>query len=409
MDVTQQLALRLHQQAVIAEFGLAALRRETLQSLFDMAARLAARGLGSDFIKVLEYLPGENSFLVRAGVGWQPGTVGHARVGAEMDSPAGYAFRTGKPVISNHLAAESRFRTPQLLAVHGVRRAVNVIICGETGAFGVLEADSRDRTDFTTDDINFLQALANTLGVALDREQSQEEVQRLAALAEDRAREAEEALRARDELLREKDLLMREIDHRVKNSLTVTRSLLAMQARVTPDAASRALLEEAAQRVSTIARVHDRLYRSSRIGRVDLADYLQGLCEELHSASGLVDAGRPLHVAVETAERTADDAVSVGLIVTELLTNAAKYGSGAVDVQLRRQPDGGLRLTVRDEGAGLPAGFTPAESRGLGMLLINGLSQKLSGTLQWGSPEGRQGLLVTLDLPPPDVAEAKGE
>ena len=408
MDATQHLALRLHQQAAIAEFGRAALQREALQSLLDMATRLAARGLGSDFVKVLEYLPAENAFLVRAGVGWQPGTVGHARIGGDLDSPAGYAFHTGKPVISNHLDAESRFRTPRLLAVHGVRRAVNVVIRGEGGAFGVLEADSRDGADFTPDDVTFLQALANTLGIALDREQSQREMQRLAALAEERAREAEEALRARDELLREKDLLMREIDHRVKNSLTVTRSLLAMQARITPDAPSRTLLEEAAQRVSTIARVHDRLYRSSRIGRVDLADYLQGLCEELHYASGLVDAGRPLHVAVETAECAADDAVSVGLIVTELLSNAAKYGRGAVDVQLRRQPDDSLRLSVRDTAGCLPAGFVPAESSSLGMMLIHGLSQKLSGTLHWNVPEDGQGLIVTLDLPPPGAQEPGG-
>ncbi|HWL81704.1 MAG TPA: histidine kinase dimerization/phosphoacceptor domain -containing protein [Roseomonas sp.] len=401
MEANQDVAVRLHQQALIAEFGLAALRSQDLQALLDMAAPLAARGLGSDFIKVLVYLPDQNQFLVRAGFGWRPGVVGHARIEGEMESPAGYAFRTGRPVITNALTTESRFRTPRLLAEHGVQRAANVIIRGESTPYGVLEADSRDGAPFTPDDTNFLQALANTLGVAMDRERDRQERSRLVALAEARAREAEEALRARDELLREKDLLMREIDHRVKNSLTVTRSLLAMQSRITPDPSSRALLEEAAQRVSTIARVHDRLYRSSRIGQVDLADYLQGLCEDLHYASGLADAGRPLHVAVEVAEYPADDAVAIGLIVTELLTNAAKYGAGAVDLQCRRQPDGGLLLTVRDAGGGLPRDFVPAEATGLGMVLIHGLSQKLGGTLRWSAPEGAPGLLVTLDLPAP--------
>ncbi|WP_160936370.1 sensor histidine kinase [Teichococcus coralli] len=404
MEAHQDVVIRLHQQALIAEFGIAALRSQDLQVLFDMAAQLAARGLGSDFTKVLEYLPEENSFLVRAGVGWRPGVVGHARIGSEMESAAGYAFRTGRPVTSNVLSEESRFQIPRLLVEHGVRRAANVVIRGESTPYGVLEADSRDGEPFTPDDTNFLQALANTLGVAIDRERARQERNRLAALAEARAREAEEALRARDELLRQKDLLMREIDHRVKNSLTVTRSLLAMQARITPDPSSRALLEEAAQRVSTIARVHDRLYRSSRIGHVDLADYLQGLCEDLHYASGLADAGRPLHVAVEVAEYSADDAVAIGLIVTELLTNTAKYGAGAVDLQCRRQPDGGLRLSVQDAGGGLPPDFVPAEATGLGMVLIHGLSQKLSGTLRWHAPGDDRGLLVTLDLPPPSPA-----
>ncbi|MDJ0388176.1 histidine kinase dimerization/phosphoacceptor domain -containing protein [Roseomonas sp. E05] len=401
MEANKDVDIRLRQQALIAEFGLAALRSQDLQSLLDMAARLTACGLGSDFAKVLEHLPGENTFLVRAGVGWHPGVVGHARIGGEMESPAGYAFRTGRPVIANALASERRFQMTPLLAEHGVRRAVNVIIRGESTPYGVLEADKRDGTAFTPDDVNFLQAFANTLGAAMDREHTRQEMSRLAALAEARAQEAEEALRARDELLRQKDLLMREIDHRVKNSLTVTRSLLAMQSRLTQDSSSRALLEEAAQRVSTIARVHDRLYRSSRIGQVDLADYLQGLCEELHYSSGLTDAGRPLHVAVEVAEYSADDAVSIGLIVTELLTNAAKYGAGPVDLQCRRLPGGGLRLTVCDAGHGLPPDFAPAEATGLGMVLIHGLSQKLSGTLRWSTPESGIGLLVTLELPPP--------
>ena len=77
---------------------------------------MAAEGLRSELSKVLEYLPTENRFLVRAGVGWGPGIVGVATVGADLASPAGYALRTGKPVISNHLENEERFRMPEILA-----------------------------------------------------------------------------------------------------------------------------------------------------------------------------------------------------------------------------------------------------------------------------------------------------
>ena len=105
-------------------------------------ARLTAEGLGTEYCKVLEYIPAENRLLVRAGVGWEDGVVGFASVGADLASPGGYALRTGKPVISNHLANEQRFRTPELLVEHGIRRAMNVILQGDGSPFGVLEVDS---------------------------------------------------------------------------------------------------------------------------------------------------------------------------------------------------------------------------------------------------------------------------
>jgi hypothetical protein len=100
----------------------------------------------------LEYLPKEDRLLVRAGVGWKPGVIDNATLGADLESPAGYAYQTGNAVISNHLQEETRFRTPQLFADHGVRRAINVLIerGGEdNGSFGVLEGDSSDQVSST--------------------------------------------------------------------------------------------------------------------------------------------------------------------------------------------------------------------------------------------------------------------
>ncbi|CAM4128965.1 PAS domain-containing protein [Paracoccus yeei] len=174
-----ELERRLAQQALIAEFGRFALKNDTLQAILDEACRIAADGLEVGFAKVLEPLPMENALLLRAGIGWRPGLVGHARIGADLESPAGYAFKTGEPVISNHLSEEKRFRTPKLMADHGVKRAVNVIIQGEGVPFGVLEADSRDPGAFNPHDIHFLQALANTLGVAIDKEAARSRIEEL--------------------------------------------------------------------------------------------------------------------------------------------------------------------------------------------------------------------------------------
>src|SRR6476659_2092052 len=169
----QTLRSRLRQQRLVADFGTEALRAAGFDDLLQQAARIAAEGLGADFAKVLEYLPREDALLIRAGVGWREGVVGVIKLGADTASPAGFALKTGEPVISNHLAGEERFRTPQVMAEHGVRRAVNVIVRdeGDGPAFGVLEADTREaKESFSPDDVAFLQALANTLGLAIDRE-----------------------------------------------------------------------------------------------------------------------------------------------------------------------------------------------------------------------------------------------
>src|SRR4051794_33802964 len=145
--------LRVRQQQILTELGLLALRGTPFPELLDHTARLTAEGLRAEFCKVLEYLPDVNRLLVRAGVGWGPGVVGTATVGADLESPAGYALQTGAPVLSNHLENEERFRTPELLVEYGIHRALNVILQGSGTAFGVLEVDSREEGEFSERDI----------------------------------------------------------------------------------------------------------------------------------------------------------------------------------------------------------------------------------------------------------------
>ena len=91
-------------------------------------------------------------------------------IGADLEFPSGFALRTGRPVISNHLENEQRFRTPELLVEHGIRRAINVILQGDGSPYGVLEVDSRSEGEFTEHDITFLQGAANILGMAIERQ-----------------------------------------------------------------------------------------------------------------------------------------------------------------------------------------------------------------------------------------------
>ena len=345
-----ELAVRLYQQEQVAEFGLFALGNPSLQAILDKVCAVASDGLQTDFAKVLRFRPASNDFLVVAGVGWKPGTVGHATLGAGLDSPAGYALHTGQPTRARDLAAEKRFHVPPLLAEHGVCSAINVPVGGMEGQhFGVLEVDSTQRHDFKEADTAFMQTLANVLGAAVTRS---------------------EAERAKDQLLHDKDLLMQEVHHRVKNSLQLVRTLLQLQARAAGDE-TRAQLDEASRRIMTIGTVHQRLYEGGSVAETDAAAYLGALLGDMQAMLDGDARGRPLLLQSEAITLPADQVTPLGLVVSELVTNALKHGDGAVRIGLRRAP-AGLEVTVEDEGPGFGEAEAPS---GLGMRLMTALAK----------------------------------
>ena len=366
----QDLAVRLHQQGLVAEFGRFALRTDNLQAILDEASRVAAAGLDAALAKVLEYLPGERAFLVRAGVGWKPGVVGHAAIGDDSQSPAGHAFETGQAVVSNDLASELRFRTPRLLLEHRVRSAINVLVQEDGHSFGVLEVDSTHRAEFGEADVAYLQALANTLAAAIRAQQREDSL--AAALSE-----KETLLGENERLLHEKDLLIREVHHRVMNSLQIVHSALRIQAKMLEHTEARRQVEEAASRVLAIAAVHRRLYRAGSVTTSDAAAYLGGLFEDMRlllSASG----DRRLELEMESFTVSADDLAHLGLITVELITNAMKYGHGTVTVTVVRNTDS-LQIAVSDEGPGFPSAFNPSGADGLGMKIVSSLANREQG------------------------------
>lgn len=359
-----ELGARLQQQELVAAFSCFALETDDFQAILDEASRVAAEGLQVDLAKVLQFLPEEKAFLVRAGVGWKPGVVGHARIGADYESPAGYAFASGEPVLSNDLTTESRFRTPRLLLDHGVKSAINVLVA-DGGRFGVLEVDSTHRSDFSTSDIAFLQALANTLSAALRAQEREDSKTTM-------LREKEALLQENQRLLAEKDLLAREIHHRVTNSLQLVHGALSLQLRTLEDGRARASLEDAAARVLAIAAVHRRLYRGGSPVAADASPYLKGLLDDLKLL--LPSSGeRRLALEAQPLTLSADDLAHLGLIVVELVTNALKHGRGNVTIAVLREGDA-LAISVSDEGGGFPAGFDPTASLGLGFKIVTSMT-----------------------------------
>src|SRR5215813_9158106 len=104
-----ELERHIRQQEFLSELGVIALQGAGFDQLLKDAVRLTAEGMEAEFCKILEHIPTENRFVIRAGVGWGPGIVGMATIGDDLASPAGFALRTGRPVISNHLEYEDRF------------------------------------------------------------------------------------------------------------------------------------------------------------------------------------------------------------------------------------------------------------------------------------------------------------
>ena len=263
MLTREELPYRLRQQSLLGEFGRSAMQTRDIGQILQRATELCAQGLETSLAKVLEYMPDDRRLLVRAGVGWAPGTIGQVSLGIDMESPAGYAFQTGQMVISNHLQEETRFRTPKLLSDHGIKRAINVLIArgGEGNVpFGVLEVDSADPGQFDAADADFLAGFAGLLGIAIERQHADADLK---------------------EALDHQAMLTREMSHRVKNSLASVVGLLRVQGRNAESEDVRNALKDAASRITTIAQVHDHLWRSNKIGFVDIADFAGELCRKL--------------------------------------------------------------------------------------------------------------------------------
>ena len=349
MNETPEADLRLRHRELLAELGTEALRSRDLDPLLAEASRIVAEGMGTQFAKVLEYRPAENNLLVRAGVGWRAGVVGQATLGADAASPAGYALKTSEPVIANDLATEQRFRTPALLAEHGIRRAINVIIRGDGTAYGVLEADS-------------------PLPARSSRRISRSCKRRRTCSASPSSGAG--ARGSSNDRCKCASGLIREADHRIKNSLQLVVSLLSLQRSKLTDAEASAALDSAIGRVRAVSEAHRALHQSRDLTTVAFDQMLQDLC---HHTGELSPAIAIDCRAEENLEIDAERAIPLGLIVSELLTNAARHAypdgaSGKIEASARRTPTG-LEVTVTDRGVGVgvqrlqPARSAPASSR----------------------------------------------
>lgn len=161
------LEKRIQQQKIVSELGQIALSGAAVETLFERAVTKVAGVLENEYAKVLDYRPEQGNLLLQAGVGWRDGLVGEATVGDGADSQAGHTLRSEEPIVVGDLRTEDRFSGPQLLVEHDVVSGISVIIGTPENAWGVLGTHTTTSREFTEDDIDFVQSVANVLATAV--------------------------------------------------------------------------------------------------------------------------------------------------------------------------------------------------------------------------------------------------
>jgi PAS domain S-box-containing protein len=194
-------------------------------------------------------------------------------------------------------------------------------------------------------------------------------------------RKAEESMKAS---LQEKEVLLKEIHHRVKNNLQVISSLLRLQSEMVKDKETATLFIDSQERVRAMAMVHEYLYKSNDLARINFSAYVASLVRNLYRTFGLTSSENQPNVQVDDVRLSLDVAVPCGLLLTELVSNAAKYAypdkkGGPIDIRFRDLSEGRFELSVADKGVGFPKNFDWTKSDSLGLRLVRLLTDQLQG------------------------------
>lgn len=208
--------------------------------------------------------------------------------------------------------------------------------------------------------------------------------------------EQNEALKA---TLREKEVLLKEIHHRVKNNLQVISSLLNLQSGSLTEPAVAAMFTESQNRIKSMALIHEKLYQSKDLARIDFAEYVRNLTNHLYRSYVVNASLIKLQLAVEDLHLNVDTAIPCGLLLNELVSNSLKYAfphgrRGEISLRLTRLTASELVLIVRDNGVGLPPGLDIQNTKSLGLKLVQMLTKQLKGTLTCRAEAGTEFQLV---------------
>jgi PAS domain S-box-containing protein len=392
------LRSRAAQQSALGELGLLALGGGSLQGLLEHATALVADTLDVDLTGALELDPDARCLRLRAGVGFRAGRVGTATVETGRGSLAGFTVEHDQPVAVADLRTERRFRPPPLMVEHGVVSALGVVIHSRndregTVPWGVLGASTRSLRAFTEEDINFLHTVANTLGLAIERNDAEHELrqrnqeiaelaEQVSKLADDRRRIMADALDAEDRTRERISQLLH--DEVLQSLLTARQDLAKVTASETASAhaasqAGEAIVGAIRELRNAVVALHPVTLEQSGV-----APAIKAIAD-LHATRG----GFEVTLNVEPQAGGGRDQLIVSL-AQELLTNIAQHAQAShVTITLRRTRSG-LIFEVADDGLGMNSARPRQALDGghVGLASIAMRVESLGGSFQLTSSPG---------------------
>ncbi len=199
------------------------------------------------------------------------------------------------------------------------------------------------------------------------------------------------------ELIKEKDLLLREVHHRIKNNMTIISSILSLQAQTVENRAAENALVEAKNRIKSMLIIYDKLYRSGTYSNIDAKSYLHNLISDLaytysRQEIKIKEHLEPIRIDVRTV-------IPVGIIINELITNALKYafperGEGKIEIILKKSTEQSTRITIKDNGVGLPREIDIHRAKTFGFMLINSLVDQINGLIEVHRNNGTEFIII---------------
>ncbi|MDH7511440.1 MAG: histidine kinase dimerization/phosphoacceptor domain -containing protein [Clostridiales bacterium] len=296
-----------------------------------------------------------------------------------------YVLRTGRPLLASpevFAELEARGEVESIGAPSIDWLGVPLIINGTT--IGVLVVQSyTEGTRYGKDEMDILKFVSDQVAMAVHRKKSEAQIKAS---------------------LEEKEVLLREVHHRVKNNMQVISSLLNLQSRLIADPAVLEMFKDSQRRIRSMALVHERLYHSSDLSRIEFSHYLRNLATHLFNSCQADSSRIHLRLDLEEVFLNINTAIPCGLIVNELISNALKHAfpegrSGEVAVELRRVEGDGYLLGVRDNGVGVPEGLDFRQTETLGLQIVVTLVSQVAGELKIDRQNGTAFTLVFKELP----------
>lgn len=413
-----KLRQRAHQQLTLADLGQKAVAGAELQSLIEEAAAIVAEHLKVDYSVLCELLPEGNVLQVKAGVGWRESLMGRTALLADKTAPDNRLLLSAEPMVISDHSKETDFSYELPMRGHKVASSLSVIIHGKETPYGVLSALTRRRRKFTSDDIAYLQSIANVLAEAIGRKRHEEERERLLAREQAARIQAEEANQLKDEFLAT-------ISHELRTPLN---HMLGWVTLLREEALSAEKSAEALEVIERNVRAQNRLVEDlldvSRIvtGRMQLhvqpvvpANVVEAALDSVRPAAEA--KGVRLQVVLDSRPGIiSGDPDRLQQVVWNLVSNAIKFTpkGGRVQVRLERV-NSHVEITVSDTGEGIAPEFLPhvfdrfrqadgsSQRRhgglGLGLAIVRHLTELHGGEVSVTSPGLGQGATFTVKLP----------